>query len=58
MDVLIEIQRQDKCNLALLVFATICKEIWYKPNLSLYVDMILLLGRNKLLEKVESLLVE
>ncbi|KAH9321005.1 hypothetical protein KI387_015644 [Taxus chinensis] len=56
LSVLSELQRQDQCDLALQVFETVRKEMWYKPNLSLYADMIMMLGRNKLIEKVEALL--
>lgn len=34
------------------------KEVWYKPDLSLYCDMILLLGKNKLIEFAEELFYE
>lgn len=33
-------------------------EVWYKPDLSLYCDMILLLGKNKLIEFAEELFSE
>lgn len=31
------------------------EEVWYKPDLSLYCSMILLLGKNKLIEMAEEL---
>lgn len=42
----------------LQVFAFIKKEVWYKPDLSLYSDMILMLGKNKLIEAAEELFSE
>ncbi|GLJ11633.1 hypothetical protein SUGI_0173300 [Cryptomeria japonica] len=57
LSVLGELQRQDQCDLALQVFETVRKEMWYKPSLYLYADMITMLGRNKLIENVEALLV-
>lgn len=34
------------------------KEVWYKPDLSLYSDMIMMLGKRKLIEMAEGLLYE
>ncbi|XP_073002937.1 uncharacterized protein [Typha latifolia] len=56
--VLGELRRQNEWELALQVFSFIRKEVWYKPDLSLYSDMILMLGRNKLIEMAEELLSE
>lgn len=53
--VLGELQRQDECELALQIFDVVRKEIWYKPDVVLYVDMINTLGRNNLIEDVEKL---
>nr|ACN40805.1 unknown [Picea sitchensis] len=56
--VLQELQRQDQCDLALQVFKAVRKEMWYRPNLSLHADMIMMLGRNKRIEEVEAVLLE
>ncbi|PKU88111.1 Pentatricopeptide repeat-containing protein [Dendrobium catenatum] len=40
------------------VFTFIKKEVWYKPDLSLYSDMIMMMGKNKLIENAENLFVE
>ncbi|XP_021774875.1 pentatricopeptide repeat-containing protein At3g46870-like [Chenopodium quinoa] len=53
LDTLTELQRQNHLDLALQVFDFVKKE--YKPDLPLYYDMILLLGKNKLIHKAEEL---
>lgn len=53
LDTLTELQRQNQLDLALKVFDFVKKE--YPPDLSLYYDMILLLGKNKLIQKAEEL---
>lgn len=45
--VLAEFQRQDEVFLALKIFDAVCKEIWYKPDMFLYKDMLITLARNK-----------
>ncbi|EXB55185.1 hypothetical protein L484_018112 [Morus notabilis] len=55
LDALEELQRQNELDLALKVFKFVRKEVWYKPDLSLYSDMIRLLGKNNLLEMAEEL---
>jgi len=40
------------------VFDYVRKESWYTPDLSLYYDMILLLGNNKLIQKAEEFFAE
>ncbi|XP_058070347.1 protein THYLAKOID ASSEMBLY 8-like, chloroplastic [Magnolia sinica] len=54
--VLRELQRQKEGHLALQVFEGIRKEYWYKPQASVYADMIAVLASNGLFEKVELLL--
>ncbi|KAL2559135.1 Vacuolar sorting protein 9 (VPS9) domain [Forsythia ovata] len=56
--VLRELLRQNQCLLALKVFKDVRKEYWYKPQLSLYAELVTVLGRNGLLEKVEFLVME
>ncbi|ONI29556.1 hypothetical protein PRUPE_1G201600 [Prunus persica] len=55
LDALAELQRQNEVELALKVFKFVREEVWYKPDLSLYCSMILLLGKNKLIEMAEEL---
>ncbi|KAG9444681.1 hypothetical protein H6P81_016021 [Aristolochia fimbriata] len=40
------------------VFEYMRKEVWYKPDLSLYCDMIFMLGKHKLIGMVEELISE
>eukprot|EP01018_Ginkgo_biloba_P007466 Gb_18854 [translate_table: standard] len=58
LSVLAELQRQDECDLALRVFKVVRQEMWYKPDLSLYAQMIMFLKRNSLVEEVELLFAE
>ncbi|GLJ36821.1 hypothetical protein SUGI_0742840 [Cryptomeria japonica] len=53
--VLAELQRQNEFELAIQVFDLVRKELWYKPDLYLYADMVLMLGKNKLIHQVELL---
>ncbi|CAN6580503.1 unnamed protein product [Malus baccata var. baccata] len=55
LDALAELHRQNEVQLALKVFKFVREEVWYKPDLSLYCSMILLLGKNKLIEMAEEL---
>ncbi|XP_059654110.1 protein THYLAKOID ASSEMBLY 8-like, chloroplastic [Cornus florida] len=58
MAVLRELLRQNQCYLALKVFEDVRKEDWYKPQVSLYADMISVLASNGLFEKVELLFMQ
>ncbi|XP_059430658.1 protein THYLAKOID ASSEMBLY 8-like, chloroplastic [Corylus avellana] len=58
LDTLAELQRQNQLDLALQVFQFVRKEEWYEPDLLIYCDMILLLGKNKLIEMAEELISE
>ncbi|XP_076959990.1 protein THYLAKOID ASSEMBLY 8, chloroplastic-like [Bidens hawaiensis] len=53
MAILRELLRQDHCQLALMVFAEIQKEHWYKPEVSLYGEIISVLAKNELYDKVD-----
>ncbi|CAN6448804.1 unnamed protein product [Victoria cruziana] len=53
-----ELQRQNEVELAIMVFDFLRKEAWYRPDLSLYSDMLFMLGRNKLVEMAEVLFTE
>ncbi|ESR56135.1 hypothetical protein CICLE_v10021852mg [Citrus x clementina] len=58
LDTLTELRRQNELDLALKVFNFVRKEVWYKPDLSLYSDMILMLGKNKQIATAEELFCE
>ncbi|KAI9182115.1 hypothetical protein LWI28_022225 [Acer negundo] len=53
MAVLRELLRQKHCLLALKVFEDIRKEDWYKPQVSLYADMIQVFAESELFEHVQ-----
>lgn len=55
MAVLRDLLRQNECVLALKVFEDIRKEHWYRPQVSLYSDMIRVTASNGLFEQVELL---
>lgn len=50
-----ELQRQNEYELAIKIFDLVRKEVWYKPDIYLYADMIMLMARNKLIDKAEEL---
>ncbi|XP_052191823.1 protein THYLAKOID ASSEMBLY 8, chloroplastic-like [Diospyros lotus] len=52
MAVLRELLRQNQCLLALQVFEHVRKEYWYKPQVSLYAEIISVLGSNGLYESI------
>ncbi|XP_052207455.1 pentatricopeptide repeat-containing protein At1g62350-like [Diospyros lotus] len=54
LDALAELQRQNEVDLALKVFEFVRKEVWYQPDLSLFCDVILMLGKNKQIEEAEE----
>ncbi|XP_058224021.1 protein THYLAKOID ASSEMBLY 8, chloroplastic [Rhododendron vialii] len=58
MAVLHELLRQNECLLALKVFKVVQNEHWYKPQISLYGEIISVLGSNELYEKVDLLFTE
>lgn len=58
MAILCELLRQDQSLLALMVFAEIRKEHWYKPDVSLYAEIILVLAKNGLFGKVDFIFLE
>ncbi|KAK6116750.1 hypothetical protein DH2020_049483 [Rehmannia glutinosa] len=58
LDTLAELQRQNELDLALKVFNFVRKELWYVPDLSLFNDMMVMLGKNKMIEMVEQLFLE
>ncbi|XP_022722260.1 pentatricopeptide repeat-containing protein At1g62350-like [Durio zibethinus] len=58
LDTLDELQRQNEFHLAVKVFEFVRKEVWYKPDMPLYCDMIQLLGKNRMTEMAEQLFTE
>ncbi|KAF6143131.1 hypothetical protein GIB67_011090, partial [Kingdonia uniflora] len=58
LDTLAELQRQNEWELAAMVFEFMHKKLLYKPDLSLYYDMIFLFGKNKMIEPAEQLFLE
>ncbi|KAI3917352.1 hypothetical protein MKW98_027271 [Papaver atlanticum] len=50
--VLAEFQRQDQVFLSMKIYEMVRKEIWYRPDMFLYRDMLMMLARNK--EVVET----
>ncbi|KAG8375904.1 hypothetical protein BUALT_Bualt09G0007600 [Buddleja alternifolia] len=73
LDTLAELQRQNQLDLALKVGVCVCvcvyiyiykvfnfvkKEVWYVPDVSLFNDMILMLGKNKMIDMAEQLFLE
>ncbi|OAY37764.1 protein THYLAKOID ASSEMBLY 8-like, chloroplastic [Manihot esculenta] len=54
LDTLDVLQNQNELDLALKVFEFVQKEVWYKPDISLYQSMIQMLGKNKLIEVAEE----
>ncbi|XVF01658.1 hypothetical protein REPUB_Repub04eG0107200 [Reevesia pubescens] len=55
MAVLRELLRQNECLMALKVFDDIRKEVWYKPQVLLYADMIAVFASNGLFKEAELL---
>ncbi|OMP11371.1 hypothetical protein COLO4_03849 [Corchorus olitorius] len=53
MAVLRELLRQNECFLAMKVFNDIRKEVWYKPQVLLYADMIAVFASNGLIKEAE-----
>ncbi|WOL04610.1 pentatricopeptide repeat-containing protein [Canna indica] len=51
--VLAEFQRQDNVFLSMKIHDAVRKEIWYRPDMYFYRDMLMLLARNKKLEEAK-----
>ncbi|KAA8527266.1 hypothetical protein F0562_034637 [Nyssa sinensis] len=58
LDTLTELRRQNELDLTLKVFEFVRKEVWYEPNLSLFSDMILMVGKNQMIEMAEDIFSE
>ncbi|XP_043709726.1 pentatricopeptide repeat-containing protein At1g62350-like [Telopea speciosissima] len=51
--VLAELQRQDQVFLAMKIYEVVRKEIWYRPDMFLYRDMLMMLARNKKVDEAK-----
>ncbi|XP_068669338.1 pentatricopeptide repeat-containing protein At1g62350-like [Aristolochia californica] len=51
--VLAEFQRQDQIFLSMKIYDSVRKEIWYRPDMYFYRDMLLMLARNKKVDEVK-----
>ncbi|KAK3205485.1 hypothetical protein Dsin_019531 [Dipteronia sinensis] len=47
VSVLVEFQRQDQVFLSMKLYDVVRKEIWYRPDMFFYRDMLMMLARNK-----------
>ncbi|KAG6485359.1 pentatricopeptide repeat-containing protein At1g62350-like [Zingiber officinale] len=52
--VLAELQRQDHVFLSMKIYDAVRKEIWYRPDMYFYRDMLMMLARNKKLEETKQ----
>ncbi|KAL3506815.1 hypothetical protein ACH5RR_032197 [Cinchona calisaya] len=58
LDTLSELQRQNELELALQVFNFARKEVWYESDISLFSNMIFMLGKNSMIKMAEQLFFE
>uniref|UniRef100_A0A1D1XDS0 Pentatricopeptide repeat-containing protein At1g62350 n=1 Tax=Anthurium amnicola TaxID=1678845 RepID=A0A1D1XDS0_9ARAE len=56
--VLAELQRQDLVLLSMKIYGLVRKEIWYRPDMFFYRDMLMLLARNKKAEEAKQVWVD
>ncbi|KAI4368644.1 hypothetical protein MLD38_017180 [Melastoma candidum] len=49
--VLAELQRQDLVPLSMKLYDVVRREIWYRPDMFFYRDMLMMLARNKMVEE-------
>ncbi|KAK9076561.1 hypothetical protein SSX86_004895 [Deinandra increscens subsp. villosa] len=52
VSVLFEFQRQDLVFLSMKLYEVVRKEIWYRPDMFFYRDMLMMLARNKKVDEV------
>ncbi|KAG4972411.1 hypothetical protein AAZX31_13G322600 [Glycine max] len=52
--VLVEFQRQNQVFLCTKLYDIVWKEIWYRPDMFFYRDMLMMLARNKRVEEAKS----
>ncbi|XP_076900449.1 pentatricopeptide repeat-containing protein At1g62350-like [Bidens hawaiensis] len=53
VSVLFEFQRQDLVYLSMKLYEVVRKEIWYRPDMFFYRDMLMMLARNKKVDEVK-----
>ncbi|KAK4254016.1 hypothetical protein QN277_009452 [Acacia crassicarpa] len=53
VSVLAEFQRQDQVFLCMKLYDVVRKEIWYRPDMFFYRDMLMMLARNKRVEEIK-----
>ncbi|XP_025014358.2 pentatricopeptide repeat-containing protein At1g62350 [Ricinus communis] len=53
VSVLAEFQRQDQVFLCMKLYDVVRKEIWYRPDMFFYRDMLMMLARNKKVDEVK-----
>ncbi|XP_071709687.1 pentatricopeptide repeat-containing protein At1g62350 [Rutidosis leptorrhynchoides] len=53
VSVLFEFQRQDLVFLSMKLYDVVRKEIWYRPDMFFYRDMLMMLARNKKIDEVK-----
>ncbi|KAL4587871.1 hypothetical protein LXL04_000746 [Taraxacum kok-saghyz] len=53
VSVLFEFQRQDLVFLSMKLYEVVRKEIWYRPDMFFYRDMLMMLARNKKAEEIK-----
>lgn len=52
--VLMEFQRQNLVPLSMKIYAVVRKEIWYRPDMFFYRDMLIMLARNKAVDETKQ----
>ncbi|KAL5707861.1 hypothetical protein ACHQM5_018716 [Ranunculus cassubicifolius] len=53
VSVLAEFQRQDQVSLSMKIYEVVRKEIWYRPDMFFYRDMLIMLARNKRANEIQ-----
>ncbi|XP_028792286.1 pentatricopeptide repeat-containing protein At1g62350-like [Neltuma alba] len=53
VSVLAEFQRQDQVFLCMKLYDVVRKEIWYRPDMFFYRDMLMMLARNKRVDEIK-----
>ncbi|KAM0997120.1 hypothetical protein TB1_006440 [Malus domestica] len=54
LTVLAEFQRQDQVFLSIKIYDVVRKEIWYRPDMFFYRDMLMMLARNKKVDEAKK----
>ncbi|KAJ9559934.1 hypothetical protein OSB04_005094 [Centaurea solstitialis] len=54
VSVLAEFQRQDLVFLSMKLYGVVRKEIWYRPDMFFYRDMLMMLARNKKVDEIKQ----